>query len=62
MAKYVLRGSSRSGKRLPGSTGSSTSIAVYDDADLKRRLTAAKDNPDLEVTVEELDEDGLRRR
>lgn len=49
-AKYVLDISSRSGKRLPGCFGSSTSIAVYSDADLKKRLAAAKKNPDIQAT------------
>lgn len=50
MAKYVLTLVSRSGKRLAGCTGSSTSIAVYSDTDLKKRLAAAKKNPDLQTT------------
>lgn len=49
-AKYVLTLRSRSGKRLPGCTGSSTGIACYSDADLKKRLAAAKKNPDIEAT------------
>lgn len=49
MAKYVLTVTSKSGKRLPGCTGSSNSIAVHSDADLKKRLNAAKKNPDLTV-------------
>ena len=50
MAKYVLDINSKSGKRLPGCIGSSTSIAVYSDRGLKQRLKAAKKNPDLTVT------------
>ena len=51
MAKYVLTITSKSGKRLDGCTGNSTSIAVYDDTDLKQRLRAAKQNPDLKTNV-----------
>lgn len=57
MARYVLEVTSRSGKRLPGCTGSSTSITVYGLADLKKRLTAAAENPDYKVVVRELDEE-----
>lgn len=49
-ANYTLTLTSRSGKRLPGCTGSSTSIAVYSDTDLKKRLNEAKKNPDIEAT------------
>lgn len=49
-AKYVLTIRSRSGKRLPGCTGSSTGIACYSDADLKKRLAAAKKDRDIEAT------------
>lgn len=48
-AKYVLTITSKSGKRLPGCTGSSTGIAVYTDADLKKRLKLAAKDPDLIV-------------
>jgi hypothetical protein len=60
MAKYVLEVTSRSGKRLPGCTGSYTSIAVYDLADLKKRLAAAAKNSDLRVHVRDLDKEGGR--
>ncbi|MFE9382361.1 hypothetical protein ACFYMO_03855 [Streptomyces sp. NPDC007025] len=49
-AKYVLTIRSRSGKRLPGCTGSSTGIAVYSDTDLKKRLKEAAKDPDLAAT------------
>lgn len=49
--KYVLTVISRSGKKVNQITGGpSDSINVYGDADLKRRLKAAKANPDLHVT------------
>lgn len=51
MAKYVLTVRSRSGKRLNGCTGSSTSVAVYSDDELKTRLAAVKKHPDYAVTV-----------
>lgn len=57
MARYVLEVTSRSGQRLPGCTGSSTSIAVYSDADLRKRLAAAKENPDYKVVVRALDKE-----
>jgi hypothetical protein len=60
MARYVLEVTSRSGKRLPGCTGSHTSIAIYDLGDLKKRLAAAAKNPDYAVTVRDLDEEGRR--
>lgn len=60
MARYVLEVTSRSGKRLPGCTGSSTSIAVYDLDDLKKRLKAAAKNSDLHVHVRDLEKDGSR--
>jgi hypothetical protein len=50
--KYILSARSRTGKKVNPITGADhDSIAVYDDADLKRRLAAAKTDPrDLEVT------------
>jgi hypothetical protein len=54
MARYVLEITSCSGRRLPGCTGSSTSIAVYDLHDLKKRLAAAAKNADLHVHVRDL--------
>lgn len=53
-ARYILYGVSRSGKRLPGSFGASAAIAVYTDADLRKRLAAAKRDPDLDVRVRDL--------
>lgn len=51
MAKYIFTVASKSGKKVNQITGGpSGSIAVYSDADLKRRLDAAKQNPDLQVT------------
>lgn len=52
MPTYVLTVRSRSGKRLNGCTGSRNSIAVYSEADLKKRLAAVKKHPDYHVTVE----------
>ncbi|MFJ7998986.1 hypothetical protein ACIQ7D_17820 [Streptomyces sp. NPDC096310] len=51
--KYVLTARSRTGQKVDIITGADhDSIAVYDDADLKHRLDAAKNDPrDLEVTV-----------
>jgi hypothetical protein len=50
--KYILSARSRTGQKVNPITGADhDSIAVYDDADLKRRLTAAKTDPrNLEVT------------
>jgi hypothetical protein len=51
-AKYVLTARSRSGQIVNRLTGEDhDGVAVYDDADLKRRLDAAKNYPDLEITV-----------
>lgn len=55
MAKYVLTVTSKSGKNVGNSSRSSDSIAVYNDADLKKRLAAAKKNPDLTVTYRRTD-------
>lgn len=54
MARYVLDITSRSGSRLPGCTGPHNSVAVYDAADLKKRLAAAATDPDLRVQVRDL--------
>lgn len=50
--KYILTARSRSGQKVNPITGADHDrIAVYDDADLKRRLAAAKNDPrDLDVT------------
>lgn len=54
--KYVFTATSRTGQKVNPVTGASTdSINVYDDADLKRRLAAAKSDPrDLDVTVQRI--------
>lgn len=57
MARYVLEITSRSGRRLPGCIGSSNSVAVYDLADLKRRLKAAARNSDLCVHACDLEKE-----
>lgn len=53
MAKYVLSARSRTGAKVNQVTGADhDSVAVYDDADLQRRLAAAVTDPrDLEITV-----------
>lgn len=52
MAKYVLTVTSKSGKKVNQiSGGPSDSVAVYSDADLKKRLKTSKKNPDLKVDV-----------
>jgi len=50
--KYILTATSRTGAKVNQITGDPTdSIAVYDDADLERRLAAAKNDPrDLHIT------------
>lgn len=57
MARYVLEITSRSGRRLPGSISSTTSVAVYDDDDLEKRLAAARRDSDLLVSVRDLREE-----
>jgi hypothetical protein len=54
--KYILTATSRTGRKVNPITGSPTdSVAVYDDADLQRRLEAAKNDPrDLTVTVQQV--------
>ncbi|MFJ1647987.1 hypothetical protein [Streptomyces sp. NPDC088258] len=51
--KYILTARSRTGQKVNIITGADhDSIAVYNDADLQRRLDAAKNDPrDLEITV-----------
>ncbi|MEU9208528.1 hypothetical protein AB0D27_11380 [Streptomyces sp. NPDC048415] len=53
MPKWELTATSRSGQPVNLITGaSSDTVAVYDRADLDRRLEAAKNDPrDLDVTV-----------
>lgn len=52
-AKYILTARSRTGQPVnPITKADHDSIAVYDDADLQRRLEAAATDPrDLDVTV-----------
>ncbi|MFE2497106.1 hypothetical protein [Streptomyces scopuliridis] len=52
-AKYILTARSRTGEKVNQITGADhDSVAVYDDADLQRRLAAAKNDPrNLEITV-----------
>jgi hypothetical protein len=54
--KYVLTATSRTGQKVNQITGAPTdSVNVYDAADLKRRLEAAKTDPrDLDVTVQRI--------
>lgn len=47
---YILEVTDTTGRRLPGCTGSHTSIAVYSEADLQRRQAEAKGRPELRVT------------
>ena len=56
MPKWVLTATSRTGKKVNTITGaSSDSVNVYSQADLDRRLKAAKTDPrDLDVKVERL--------
>ncbi|GGU52475.1 hypothetical protein [Streptomyces lavendofoliae] len=51
---YILTATSRTGQKVNLITGGPTDfVAVYDEADLKRRLEAAKADPrDLDVTVQ----------
>ncbi|MET9517440.1 hypothetical protein [Streptomyces sp. NPDC002994] len=53
MPKWTLTATSRTGKKVNQITGGpSDSVAVHDEADLKRRLKAAEDDPrDLDVKV-----------
>lgn len=50
MAKHVLTIVDKSGRRLPGCTGSTSEIAVYSDDELQRRLAEAKKHPEWRVT------------
>jgi len=55
-ATHVLTVRSKSGKSLDGITGESvTRCSVYGLVDLADRLARAARNPDLEVTVSELE-------
>jgi hypothetical protein len=50
--KYILTATSRTGAKVNPITGAATdTITVYGDADLKRRLDAAKTDPrQLDIT------------
>lgn len=56
MPKWALTATSRTGQKVNTITGaSSDSVNVYSQADLARRLEAAKTDPrDLDVKVERL--------
>ena len=55
MAKWILSAKSRDGQAVSPTGSSSDSVAVYDKADLDRRLKAAETDPrNLDVTVREV--------
>lgn len=55
MAKFKLTATSRTGQKVNPLGGSSDSVTVYSQADLDRRLKAAKADPrDLDVKVKRL--------
>ncbi|MFR9796607.1 hypothetical protein ACL02U_11985 [Streptomyces sp. MS06] len=55
MPKFKFTASSRTGQKVNPLGGTSDSITVYSQADLDRRVKAAKTDPrDLDVKVERL--------
>ncbi|MFG3510229.1 hypothetical protein ACGF5F_32555 [Streptomyces sp. NPDC047821] len=55
MPKWALTATSRTGQKVNPLGGSSDTITVYDQADLDRRVEAAKSDPrDLDVKVKRL--------
>lgn len=52
MAKWILSAKSRDGQKVSPTGADHDSVAVYDEADLNRRVKAAKSDPrNLDVTV-----------
>ncbi|MFJ4356895.1 hypothetical protein ACIP25_11560 [Streptomyces massasporeus] len=55
MPKFKLTATSRTGQKVNPLGGSTDSVTVYSQADLDRRVKAAKTDPrDLDVQVERL--------
>lgn len=55
MPKWALTATSRTGKKVNPLAGSSDTVTVYSQADLDRRVKAAKSDPrDLDVQVKKL--------